>query len=108
MSGKACPEKHGREGCAKGMSETHVLKSMPAERTGRIGRNTSQWTPERKRRGGPQVAFSADEARGHPTRHVHHGRRSAERRVLRGHARPPAREEDGEPGRPHRLPPLLR
>ena len=43
---------------------------------------------------------------------VHHvtcitGRRAGERRVLREHARPAARQEDGQPGRPDRLPPLL-
>src|SRR5262245_27950951 len=103
MSGRGMAER----ACPKGMSETHVRKRMAgADRPD--PRNTNQWTPDRERRAGPQVAFSADEARGHPPRHVHHGRRPAERRVLRGHARPPAREEDGEPGRPHRLPPLLR
>ena len=35
-------------------------------------------------------------------------RRAAERRVLRRHARAAARQEDGQPGRPDRLPPLLR
>ena len=42
-----------------------------------------------------------------PSRDVHHGRRSGERRVLRGDARAEAREEDREPGRPDRLPPVL-
>ena len=54
------------------------------------------------------VAFDADEARGHPPRHVHHRRRAAQRRVLRRHARAAAGEEDRQPGRPDRLPPLLR
>ena len=49
------------------------------------------------------------EARRHPPRHVHH------RATRRGnvdfyarHARPAARQEDRQPGRPDRLPPLLR
>ena len=55
-----------------------------------------------------QNAAAAHEARGNPPRDVHHGRRAGERRVLRGHARAAARQEDGQPGRPDRLPPLLR
>ena len=51
---------------------------------------------------------SRHEPRRHPPRHVHHGRRAAERRLLHGHARPAAREEVREPGRPDRLPPVLR
>ncbi len=44
---------------------------------------------------------------------IHHitaitGRRARQRRLLRTRARPPARQEDGQPGRPVRLPPLLR
>ena len=66
---------------------------------GEAARTSRSATPSSLRR---------DEARGHPPRHVHHRRRAAERRVLRRHARPAAREEDGEPGRPDRLPPLLR
>src|SRR5262245_6111475 len=52
--------------------------------------------------------LASDAVRRDPSRDVHHGRRPAERRLL--HPRPgtPAREEDGEPGRPDRLPPLLR
>ena len=48
------------------------------------------------------------EARGRPPRHVHHRRRARQRRLLRGDARAPPRQEDGQPGRPDRLPPLLR
>ena len=48
------------------------------------------------------------EARRHPPRHPDHRRRAAERRLLHARARPAAREEDGQPGRPDRLPPLLR
>ena len=51
---------------------------------------------------------SDDEARRHPSRHLHHGRRAAERRVLHRRARAAAREEVRQPGRPDRLPPLLR
>ena len=44
---------------------------------------------------------------------IHHvtcitGDAPRERRLLRPRPRPPAREEDGQPGRPDRLPPLLR
>ena len=44
---------------------------------------------------------------------IHHitaitGRRPAERRLLRRRAGPAAGEEDGQPGRPDRLPPVLR
>ena len=44
---------------------------------------------------------------------IHHvtcitGDAPAERRLLRRHARAAARQEDGQPGRPDRLPPLLR
>src|SRR5215217_7243493 len=48
------------------------------------------------------------EARGHPPHHRDHRRRAAERRVLRRHARPADGQEDRQPGRPDRLPPLLR
>src|SRR4029079_8930647 len=47
-------------------------------------------------------------SRRHPSRHPHHRRCAAKRRLLHAHPRAPAREEDGEPGRPNRLPPLLR
>ena len=53
-------------------------------------------------------ACYGDEARRRPPRHVHHGRRARERRVLRGRARPADGQEDRQPGRPDRLPPLLR
>ena len=44
---------------------------------------------------------------------IHHvtaitGRRARKRRLLRARPRAAAREEDRQPGRPHRLPPLLR
>ena len=42
------------------------------------------------------------------THHRDHRRRAAERRLLRAGPRPAPREEDGQPGRPDRLPPLLR
>ena len=47
-------------------------------------------------------------ARRHPPRDVHHGGRSRQRRLLHARARAAAGEEDGQPGRPDRLPPLLR
>src|SRR5215211_3408323 len=53
-------------------------------------------------------AVWTDEAPRDPPRHVHHGRRAAERRVLRGHARAAPRQEVGQPGRPDGLPPVLR
>ena len=46
--------------------------------------------------------------RRNPPRHLHHGRRPGERRLLHARARASARQEDREPGRPHRVPPLLR
>ena len=48
------------------------------------------------------------EARGHPPRHRDHRGRSAQRRLLRRRAGPAAGQEDGQPGQPDRLPPLLR
>src|ERR671934_277807 len=56
----------------------------------------------------PRELGSRREARGHPPHHRDHGRCAAERRLLRAPARPPTRQEDGQPGRPDRLPPLLR
>ena len=49
-----------------------------------------------------------DEARRHPPRHGDHGRCPAQRRLLRPRARPAPGQEDGQPGRPVGLPPLLR
>ena len=49
-----------------------------------------------------------DEARRHPPRHRDHRRRPGQRRLLRRRARPATGQEDGQPGRPDRLPPLLR
>ena len=48
------------------------------------------------------------EARRHPPHHGHHRRRAAQRRLLRARARAADGQEDGQPGRPDRLPPLLR
>ena len=45
--------------------------------------------------------------RRNPPRHRDHGRCAGQRRLLRPRARPAARQEDGQPGRPDRLPPLL-
>ena len=46
--------------------------------------------------------------RRHPPRHLHHRRRARQRRLLHPRARPADGEEDRQPGRPDRLPPLLR
>ena len=51
---------------------------------------------------------SRDALRGHPPRDLHHRRRAGERRLLRPRPRAAARQEDRQPGRPDRLPPLLR
>ena len=48
------------------------------------------------------------EARRHPSHHGDHRRRAAQRRLLRPRAGPAPRQEVGQPGRPDRLPPLLR
>ena len=61
-----------------------------------------------RRRSLRAAAECADAARGCPPRHLHHRRRAAQRRLLHARARPAARQEDGQPGRPDRLPPLLR
>ena len=45
--------------------------------------------------------------RRHPPHHADHRRRAPERRLLRARARPAAGQEDRQPGRPERLPPLL-
>ena len=65
---------------------------------------------DRDERRGDRRRRSCDdhEVRGNPPRHVHHGGRARERRLLHARPRAPAREEDREPGRPDRLPPLLR
>ena len=47
-------------------------------------------------------------ARRHPSRHLHHRRRTRERRLLHPRARPADGQEDGQPGRPDGLPPVLR
>src|SRR5215203_3709889 len=47
-------------------------------------------------------------ARGTAPHHRHHRRRRAQRRLLCPCSRPAPRGQDGQPGRPHRLPPLLR
>src|SRR5215203_5228492 len=52
--------------------------------------------------------FADDEARRRPPCHADHGRRTAERRLLHPCARAAAREEDCQPGRSDRLPPVLR
>ncbi len=49
-----------------------------------------------------------DATRRDPPRHMHHGGCTAERRLLYTRPRPPDGEEDGQPGRPDRLSPLLR
>ena len=49
-----------------------------------------------------------DAARGHPPRHRDHRRRAAQRRLLHPRARPAAGRQDRQPGRPVRLPPVLR
>ena len=49
-----------------------------------------------------------DEARRRPPHHRDHGRGAGERRLLRRAARPADGQEDRQPGRPDRLPPLLR
>ena len=51
---------------------------------------------------------SGHAARGHPPHHRDHRRRAAQRRLLRARARAAAGQEDRQPGRPDRLPPLLR
>ena len=48
------------------------------------------------------------EARRHPPHHRDHRRRAAQRRLLHARARPAPGREDRQPGRPERLPPLLR
>ena len=53
-------------------------------------------------------AQCADAARRRPPRDPDHRRRATERRLLHPRARPAAGEEDGQPGRSDRLPPLLR
>ena len=53
-------------------------------------------------------AQCTDAARRCPPRHADHRRRAAQRRLLHPRAGFAAREEDGQPGRPDRLPPLLR
>ena len=50
----------------------------------------------------------SDEARGHPPHHRDHRRRAAQHRLLRRDAGAADGEEDGQPGRAHGLPPLLR
>ena len=59
-------------------------------------------------RPGPPRKERQHALRGSPPRHVHHGRCTGKRRLLRPRARAEAREEVREPGRPDRLPPLLR
>ena len=54
------------------------------------------------------AAQCTDAARRCPPRHADHRRRAAQRRLLHPRAGAAAREEDGQPGRPDRLPPLLR
>ena len=49
-----------------------------------------------------------DEARRHPPHHRDHRRRPAQRRLLRARAGAAAGQEVRQPGRPDRLPPLLR
>ena len=56
----------------------------------------------------PSSDRCSHEARRHPPHHGHHRRRPAQRRLLRPRARPAPGQEDGQPGRPDRLPPLLR
>ena len=56
----------------------------------------------------PLPSIEAREARGNPPHHRDHRRRAGERRLLRRHAGAAARQEDGQPGQPDRLPPLLR
>ena len=46
--------------------------------------------------------------RGNPPRHCDHRRRAGQRRLLRARARAAPGQEDGQPGRPDRLPPVLR
>ena len=65
---------------------------MPTFISARVYARPAQWT---------------DAARRRPPRHADHRRRAAERRLLHARARAPARQEDRQPGRPDRLPPLL-
>ena len=53
-------------------------------------------------------AQCTDAARRRSPRDADHRRRTAQRRLLHPRARAAAGEEDGQPGRPDRLPPLLR
>ena len=69
----------------------------------------------RRRRRGTTVpcrpsseCWGRHEARRHPPHHRDHRRRAAQRRLLRPRARPADGQEDRQPGRPDRLPPLLR
>ena len=66
----------------------------------------------RRRRGTTCAAggrtVCSHEARRHPPHHGDHRRRAAQRRLLRARARAAAGQEVGQPGRPDRLPPLLR
>ena len=56
----------------------------------------------------PSRTCCADEARRHPPHHRDHRRRAAQRRLLRARAGAADGQEDRQPGRPDRLPPLLR
>ena len=55
-----------------------------------------------------RMLYVTDEARGNSPHHRDHRGRAAQRRLLRGGDGPAAGEENGQPGQPDRLPPLLR
>ena len=95
---------------AVGQLDTRRLKTRGRGRQRQRPRRPSR--PEESRPGAVWAATSdeggRDGARRDPSRHVHHRRRAAQRRLLHARARPAAREEDRQPGRSDRLPPLLR
>ena len=64
--------------------------------------------PERPRLRVTVLRRNSRAPRRHPPRHVHHGRRPGTSRLQHPRARAPAGQEDGQPGRPDRLPPVLR
>ena len=76
-----------------------------------LGRRRRRGTTCRAGRPGERAGRAegtTHEARRHPPHHGDHRRRAAQRRLLRPRPRAAAGQEDGQPGRPDRLPPLLR
>ena len=77
--------------------------------------NCSSCRSKYRRAGDSRPAIDADYPPGehralrrHSSHHVHHGRRTRQRPVLHRRARATDGQEDGQPGRPDGLPPLLR